>query len=102
MAYPDPCLTCPKAKTCCNGCLDWKIRYRYRQNAINLYAKKVCRPPQPDDKKFRYLHPDEHRAYLQSHPCKDCVIKELCDTPCGVYLKWYDARMEWVRGRLNL
>ena len=102
MSYPSPCERCYKKQTCGQGCLDWKIRYLYRQKAINLYAKKVCRPPQPDNTKFRYLHPDERRIYLRHSPCEECAIKELCDTPCGVYLQWYDARMEWVRGRLKL
>ena len=102
MNYPSPCEKCYKARTCLTGCTDWKNQYLDRQKAINLYAKKVCRPPEPDNTKFHYLHPDEHRQYLRHSPCEKCAIKELCDTPCGVYLQWYDARMAWIRGRLGV
>ena len=102
MNYPSPCLKCYKKGNCPSGCIDWKIRYLYRQKAINLYAKKICRPPQPDKTKFHYFHPDELEQYLRTHPCEKCVIEKLCDTPCGVYLQWYDARMARARGRLGV
>ena len=44
MAYPSPCIKCPKegTKKCkYEVCQPWLTRYRYRQKQINAYAKKV-------------------------------------------------------------
>jgi hypothetical protein len=100
--YPSPCDKCEKAARCDKWCLDWEIRYRYRQNQINAYAKRamVKALPVQDDTKFRYEHPDDNRRYLRTSPCEGCIVAEYCDTPCPVYLKWWDERMAWFRRKL--
>lgn len=52
--------------------------------------------------KFRYLHPDEVRRYLQRSPCSGCSDQKKCDVPCEAYLKWYNARIELARKRAGL
>lgn len=52
--------------------------------------------------KYRYEHPDLARHYLRNSPCAGCQFEILCDVPCDVYLRWWDARMAWLKGRLGL
>lgn len=98
--YPSPCDKCEK--NCGVGCLDWKIRYLYRQKQINAYARKVLQPKPHNPNKFTYEHPDRVRCFLTDGPCKGCSLEKNCDTPCGAYLRWYDARMELARKKAGL
>lgn len=93
--YPNPCYKCDKAKTCRtqHGCIDWEIRYRYRQKQINAFADRLKRRKKFAREKFTYMHPDEARRYLKEGPCKSCKADSVCDTPCPAYLRWWDARM---------
>ena len=72
----------------------WESNYLHRQQCINDYAKHCCQPRlRPVDKILVY-HPDEHRRYLQQHPCAQCRASSCCDLPCAVYLQWYTARVQ--------
>lgn len=101
MNYPSPCEKCPRDGSC-GGCLKWEIRYRYRQKQINAYAKgagavKVKTVP---ENKFCYSHPDDVRRWLKESPCNGCHANAFCDTPCPIYLRWYDARMQIARRKV--
>lgn len=98
MDYPDPCDSCKKSEKCTNGCSDWKIRYRHRQKQINIYAHRNRYKMPKYREVFIYEHPDEIRRYLKNGPCVHCKAKETCDIPCSIYWRWWDARMEWLKG----
>ena len=100
--YPSPCEKCDKEPTCWHGCEAWMIRYRYRQKQINAYARRFQPVKLPDPNKFTYAHPDETERYLRTSPCESCSAVQSCDTPCKVYLGWYNARMELVRKKAGL
>ena len=104
-AYPSPCDTCTR-KSCGDvkgiGCSQWIKRYRYRQKQINAYAKQAysTEPSGMGTKTtthFVYPHPDDTRRYLRHRPCDSCKMDATCDTPCRIYLRWWDARMEWLK-----
>lgn len=96
--YPNPCDKCSDV-SCCQfayGCREWQIRYRYRQKQINAYAKKILSDVDIREK-FKYFHPDEFQTYIAKGPCKLCDNKERCETPCKLYWKWWDERMQIAR-----
>ena len=92
MSYPSPCERCSVC-SCTNGCVEWRIRYLYRQKQINAYARQICQPRPVEIKAFQYAHPDEYLNYLRHSPCEGCNVNNICDTPCAAYLQWWDARM---------
>lgn len=78
----------------------WRREYLRRQKAINDYAcEKLC--PMVREGVIGIYHPDEYRRYLHRGPCADCPVKDFCDSPCQVYLNWYDERMTLFRGLLS-
>ena len=86
-------------KTMNRSLSQWESNYLRRQAAINGYARRCCQPRlRPADKILVY-HPDEHRRYLQQHPCSGCKAGAFCDLPCEAYLQWYNARLEAARVR---
>ncbi|MBO4938885.1 MAG: hypothetical protein J6C98_07800 [Oscillospiraceae bacterium] len=102
MSYPDPCNVCTKARCVTNGCVDWRIRYLFRQKQINLYARKLLQGgSHKTGEAFRYEHPDIIRRYLKNGPCRGCNAEAVCDTPCPAYWRWWDEKMEEFRGRLG-
>jgi hypothetical protein len=79
---------------------NWDRKYQRRQKAINGYARQMlC--PRVSSGVIQVYHPDEYRRYLHRGPCGDCPVKGFCDTPCQVYLRWYDERMSLFRGLLS-
>ena len=101
-SYPNPCDTCTRDK-CPKNCAAWRMRYLYRQKQINAYHVRSYKAKRNMKRqKFVYEHPDLIRRYLQEGPCKKCRAADTCDTPCAAYLRWWDARMEWLKGRLRL
>ncbi len=66
----------------------WWKRYRatFPQQSANL--KMTNGIP------FRYEHPDIVREYHKKSPCDTCYAAGACDTPCSLYLAWYDCRMD--------
>lgn len=80
----------------------WESNYLQRQCGINGYAWQHWQPRlRPADKILVY-HPDEHRRYLQQHPCAQCRAGSFCDLPCAVYLQWYNARLQAARVRARM
>ena len=77
----------------------WELDYLQRQGRINGYARRCLQPRLKVVDKILVYHPDEHRRYLQRHPCQGCPLEAICDLPCTVYLQWYNARLEAVRMR---
>ena len=57
--------------------------------------------PTRKSEKFCYEHPDIVRNYLKHSPCEKCGATD-CDTPCSIYLRWYDARIEMARKKVGL
>ena len=57
--YPNPCDKCHKKNTCTRyyNCQPWLTRYRYRQQQINAYAKKVL--PDYDERIKVGVHYDD-------------------------------------------
>ena len=51
---------------------------------------------------FVYRHPLEIERYLMQSPCSKCPGEKACDTPCGAYLAWYNARIALARKRLGV
>lgn len=109
MNYPSPCDSCTDRK--CEAysgaylhCQAWLTRYRYRQKQINAFANKPPQMKMPAERThcFTYDHPDDVRRFLRSHPCKGCPLEPTCDTPCGLYLHWYNARIELARRRAKI
>ena len=100
--YPSPCETCGKDYGC-PGCSAWETRYRYRQKQINAYAQRMTQRPvaKLPGNKFCYDHPDHVRQWLKESPCKGCSTELFCDKPCEIYLRWYNARMEIVRKKVQ-
>ena len=52
--------------------------------------------------KFVYEHPDIIRRYLEKGPCEHCQMANVCETTCGAYWNWWDARMEWLKRRWGI
>lgn len=77
----------------------WEVNYEKRQALINGYAQRCYQPMLREVGKILVYHPEEHRRYLQQHPCQGCGAQSFCDIPCPVYLKWYNARIEAARVR---
>ena len=77
----------------------WELRYCTAQSKINHYARELWRPRLVQVEKIRVYHPVETRRYLKQHPCEGCGAASFCDTPCAVYLQWYNARIEAARIR---
>ena len=77
----------------------WEENYLHRQEQINAYARSGYQPRLIAVDKILVYPPNEHRRYLQQHPCGGCKAESFCDQPCGAYLKWYNARMEAARAR---
>lgn len=99
--YPNPCDTCQEVGTCVRGygCEAWKIRYLHRQKQINAYARRLTHPKTDEYRAaFLYEHPDIVRQYLENGPCVYCGAAETCDIPCPIYWRWWDERMEWLKG----
>lgn len=78
----------------------WHRRYLRHQKKINGYARKHLCPREERDA-IRVFHPEEYRRYLKQGPCPDCPVNGFCDTPCQVYLRWYDDRMTLLRQLLT-
>lgn len=92
-----PCETCSRDEYGCTGCDPWRQYYRRKQDRINAYARQLCQPRLLDSAKFYYSHPDEARRYLRCSPCEGCQVNNICNIPCAAYLRWWDARMEYIR-----
>ena len=78
----------------------WEIDCLQRQDGINAYVHKTYQPRVRETQKFLVFHPDEHRRYLQQHPCGGCPAENFCDQPCEAYLRWYNARLEAARKKM--
>ena len=111
--YPNPCDKCPRKSKCAEGCQEWIKRVRTIWKQFNGYpqraaadAARQARQREAEEKrratKLRYEHPDIVRRYLQNGPCEGCLCENTCDTPCAAYWHWWDARMQWIRGRLGV
>ena len=89
--YPNPCDTCGKDKSgCTHHCEAWRIRYLFRQNQINAYAKHHgIVPGAPDYTKGK-------------NPCEECARSESCCTVCRARADYWDERMALVRKGLGL
>ena len=83
--YPNPCEKCTAQR--CNQvkCIHWKMRYMYRQNQINAYAKKNGIMPEAP----------EYKAGV--NPCAGCRWSENCDSICVARAKWWDESLEQIR-----
>ena len=101
--YPSPCEKC-KNVNCSAGlsvahktCNAYRTRlcWLLKRARAALYAEKKAKKEM-----FRYEHPDMIRKYLQEGPCGRCTVAN-CDTPCGAYLRWWDARMEVARKKVG-
>ena len=77
----------------------WEANYLQRQVQINGYARECFQPRLKVVEKILVYPPGEHLRYLQHHPCGGCQAECCCDTPCLVYLQWYNARLEAARIR---
>ena len=77
----------------------WESDYLRRQERVNGYARQCYQTRLLRVKKILVYHPDEHRRYLQQHPCSGCKAGAFCDLPCEAYLQWYNARLEAARVR---
>lgn len=96
--YPNPCEIC-QTENCTNkGCNEWRMRFLTIWKQFNSYVQRQYRRGNKTEK-FGYEHPDLLRKYLREGPCKGCKIEENCDTPCGAYYNWWDARMAWLKWR---
>lgn len=102
MSYPDPCDNCTKEWCPQLACPDYRKRVNVIWKQFNGYPARVYRAQKNiTSKKFAYEHPDIIRRYLEEGPCGNCQRAGVCDTPCGAYWRWWDARMEWVRKLLH-
>lgn len=79
---------------------EWERQFQSRQKRINAFARQYLCPGGSADT-FVVMHPEEYRRFLRKGPCGDCPVSHFCNSPCRVYLKWYDTRMELFRGRLG-
>lgn len=75
-------------------CACWN---QFHRNLSHLYWLESSDP----DEKFSYVHPDVLRRYLHSGPCAQCACNCSCDDPCQAYWQWWDARMAWLKWRLQ-
>lgn len=99
--YPNPCDSCERC-TELHGCQKWKLRFRRIWKEFNGYPVRAYRKyNRQKNEKFCYEHPDIVRRYLEKGPCEKCPKALDCDVPCLAYWYWWDARMEWMKGKFQ-
>ena len=100
--YPYPCEGCRQPECDYRHCEPYRCWFH---DSWNLFHRHIChnywREVSADSGKLGYVHPDVLRRYLQQGPCARCICKSLCDTPCKRYWQWWDARMVWLRWKLQ-
>lgn len=79
----------------------WELNYLARQAEINAWVRDNYQPRLITVEKILVCHPDEYRRYLRQSPCGGCRACNCCDTPCKVYLQWYNHRMGAARNILG-
>lgn len=102
--YPNPCDKCDRVH-CSNyrTCPEFLKYFRTIWKQIHGYAAhhyRNCKKAKSE--KFTYEHPDIIRQYLEKGPCEHCQSEQICETPCGTYWNWWDARMEWLKRRWGI
>ena len=97
-----PCDSCALSVTECSQCqpyFAWLCDTwpRYQQYVPRDYWDHRKSP----EEKRKYVHPDVLRRYLMDGPCKRCPCNGSCDIPCAQYLCWWDARMVWLKWKIQ-
>ena len=105
MNYPNPCESCDQMPDCTSyrKCSRWLKYFRTIWKQFNGYSARTYRKQKNmTSEKFIYEHPDIIRRYLEKGPCAHCRRADVCETPCGGYWNWWDARMEWLKRRWGI
>ena len=97
-----PCESCEACAADCGQCqmyYEWLCEtwLRYQQYVPRDYWNHRKSPKE----KRKYVHPDVLRRYLKDGPCKRCPCNGSCDIPCAQYLCWWDARMVWLKWKIQ-
>lgn len=91
-----PCAACPRqcGDRYCEAYRLWvKEQWaRFRGRYMAAYRERLS------GDKFYYAHPDELRRYLREGVCGGCPARRVCENPCPAYWRWWDARMERLKG----
>ena len=98
--FGNPCDCC---STPCEGlpCDNWQRWFVKKWNSTTrkihrcLWKKMDNIGKQGYHRKFRYALPHEY-----TDPCKECICRQWCDTPCSLRLKWWDVSMARIRKAL--
>lgn len=97
-----PCNACAKGVCDYRRC---KAYRRWLNGAWQQFGRYENRPywaSSPDqEEKLLYVHPEVFRKYLQDGPCGRCACSDFCDSPCRHYWLWWDARMIWMKRKLQ-
>ena len=100
--YSYPCTGCTRPDCDYRRCQPYRDWFcaSWNQFHRNLSHHYWCDGAEPEEK-LSYVHPDVLRRYLHSGPCGRCVCSGDCDDPCRAYWQWWDARMAWLKWRLQ-
>lgn len=90
-----PCGDC--RRNCKNTyCYAYKKWFEGAWQGFHRYGKSLYRKGLSGEK-FYYEHPERIRRYLREGVCAHCPANKVCDTPCPIYWRWWDARMEFTK-----
>lgn len=94
---PSPCEECRRAGRCRDmGCKQYRAWIDAQWQRLNGRFMEAYGAGLSSDK-FYYAHPEEVRRYLRQGVCHGCPAERVCGSPCPVYWRWWDARMEIAR-----
>ena len=96
----DNCVQCLPDYRQCQPYHDWLCDswLRYQQYNPQDYWDHRHNPGE----KLKYVHPDVLRRYLREGPCVRCPCDSICDIPCAQYWCWWDARMVWLKWKIEV
>lgn len=97
-----PCARCSQPVCDYRRCAPYRTWIKEAWKRFQRYTRHDYWIPKPaSSTKFAYQHPNLTRRYLQEGPCALCSCAHICDAPCMAYWYWWDARMAWLRWRLQ-
>lgn len=99
--HQNPCASCDCWACDYRQCEPYKMWIRDAWQQFGRHCRHTYWSIPSGDDKLAYVHPDVIRRYLQEGPCKRCECARTCKIPCEKYCRWWDARMVWLKRKLQ-